>query len=243
MPETTPPDVDDDDDDDEDDDDEDNDNDDDDETEDPEEEAAVIIVADDPEDEDNFKLAADCLESLVRVLLMVILMPSELCFTMYSAGFFVSTDEFLAMQEDFPLSMMLLLPLEDDDELPLPIFFSFWLLLPLLFSPLVLLTPEELLLLVLLPPLPQVSDSVQCCAFFNLSITAFKELFRFRACACAAICADLLAASICPEGGVLPPLLLDDCKEETCAVSAPVPEETISSCLSLPLEDDLVLGL
>lgn len=137
----------------------------------------------------------------MRVLLMVILMPSELCFTMYS-GFFVSA-EFFVTQEDFPPSTFLV-PL---DEPPLMLF-SFCPLIPPLPPRLV-----DALLFALLPlPLPQPSGSVQCCAFFSLSITALRELLRFRAC-WAAI-ADLLAASPCPEGGVLPPLLPAD-KEDT----------------------------
>lgn len=170
----------------------------------------------------------------MRVLLIVILMPSELCFTIYSdAGFFVSADEFLATQEDFPPSMTVLLPL---DEQPPLIFFSFCPLIPPLPLPPRLV---DALLFALLPPLPQPSGSVQCCAFFNLSITALRELLRFRAC-WAAI-ADLLAASACPEGGVLPPLLPADGREETWAASL---GGIISSCFSFALDDDdLVLGL
>ena len=53
-----------------------------------------VPVATFAEDEDNFRFPPD-FESFVRVLLIVIFIPSELCFTIYSAGFFVSMDEFL----------------------------------------------------------------------------------------------------------------------------------------------------
>lgn len=137
---------------DDDDDDDEEDTDDDEELED--DDAAAITA--DNEDDDSFRLAADCLESLVRVLLMVIFVPSE-CFTIYSdAGFFVSTDEFLAMHEDFPPSATVLFPLDDDDDDDeLPMFFSFC-------PPLPPLIPEELLLFAPLLPLPQPSGSVQC---------------------------------------------------------------------------------
>ncbi|KYM99002.1 hypothetical protein ALC62_10301 [Cyphomyrmex costatus] len=129
------------------------------------------VAAIDPDD-DNFKLAA-CLESLVRVLLMVIFIPSELCFTIYSAGFFVSTDAFLVTQ-DFPPSPIVFPPL-DDDEPPPPIFFSFC---PALLIPPVPLRPEDPLPFTLLPPFPQTSVSLPLLLplpLVKLFITAGKE--------------------------------------------------------------------
>ncbi|KYQ60576.1 hypothetical protein ALC60_00367 [Trachymyrmex zeteki] len=128
----------------------DDDDDDDEATDDKELEDEVAAI--DPDD-DSFKLAA-CLESLVRVLLIVIFIPSELCFTMYSPGFFVSTDAFLVTQ-DFPPSPIVFPPL-DDDEPPPPIFFSFC---PVLLIPPVLPRLEPPLPFTLPPPFPQVSVS------------------------------------------------------------------------------------
>ena len=116
-----------------------------------------VPVATFVDDEDSFRFAPD-LESFVRVLLIVIFIPSELCFTIYSAGFFVSMDEFLLIH----LPSVALF-----DELQR--LLSFW--------PLVLPLPA---VADFVPPLPP--SSVQCWAFFNLSMTALNEPLRFLAC-------------------------------------------------------------
>lgn len=96
-----------------------------------------VPVATDAEDEDNLRLAPD-FESFVRVLLIVIFIPSELCFTIYSAGFFDSMEEFLLIH--FPSVVLF-------EELPT--LLSFW---PLEFP----LPP----VVDFVPPLPL--SSVQC---------------------------------------------------------------------------------
>lgn len=109
--------------------------------------------------DDSLRLLLFDLRSFVRVLLIVSFMPSELGFTMYSVGFFMSPDGFL------PAGFA---------EAPA--------------APGAKFEPE-------LGP-----SSVQCWAFFNLSMTALSDPLRFLACCWLA--SDLLGS----EGGVvLPP--------------------------------------
>lgn len=58
-----------------------------------------------PDDDDED--VEEVFESFVRVLLIVIFMPSELCLTMYSAGFFESIDG-LFLLTHLPSTLILL---------------------------------------------------------------------------------------------------------------------------------------
>jgi hypothetical protein len=92
--------------------------------------------------DESLRLLLLDLRSLVRVLLIVSFMPSELGFTMYSVGFFTSAEGF------FPAAGLAGGPPEPG------------------------VRPE-----------PELGpSSVQCWAFFNLSMTALREPLRFLAC-------------------------------------------------------------
>ncbi|KYN31904.1 hypothetical protein ALC56_13787 [Trachymyrmex septentrionalis] len=182
------------------------------------------VAAIDPDD-DSFKLAA-CLESLVRVLLIVIFIPSELCFTMYSPGFFVSTDAFLVTQ-DFPPSPIAFPPL-DDEPPPLPIFFSFC---PALLIPPVLPSPEDPLPFTLPPPFPQASVSrtfaVPCLLGCNRRFACCIDLTRWWSTSARSLQRDLdelmddvrLSLSPRPEES-----LLEDDEEEDLTLDGVVAE-------------------
>lgn len=144
------------------------------------------LPIDEPEDE---ALGLD--DSFVRVLHSDILIPSELCFTMYSE-FFTSVPGFLlaflpsapTLLEE-PLAPRSFCPWEP----PPPLLLDFWL-------------PLE-------PP-----SSVQCCAFFSLSTIALSDPLRFLCicCCCDAQADEDFAVSGPPGGGVLAPLFdMEDC--------------------------------
>lgn len=139
----------------------------------------LLTLDDEDEDED-----LDDEDSFVRVLLIVIFIPSELGFTMYSEFLFSPT---LLLVFLVSVSLLEAEPLRPS-RLPD--------LLPLVPLPLPLLPPPPDC--GILPPLPPPSLSLpQCCADFNLSITADRDPLRLRTW----LSDDDLLRSIVPEEG------------------------------------------